>query len=560
MAKKTQYCIGVDVGTGSVRAGVFDLAGERKALAACPITTWRPRPNFVEQSTNDIWRAVCKTVKQAVKDARIPPKDIIGLGFDATCSLVVLDKDAEPISVSPTRKPEHNIIVWMDHRAVDQAERINRTRHRVLRYVGGTISPEMQPPKLLWLKESLPATFKKAGYFFDLADFLGFKATGDDTRSLCTTVCKWTYQGHLESHKGSSDSVGKWEPSFWNTIGLEEFTHELFERIGTRVRPMGEPLGQGLTETAANALGLYQGTAVGVGIIDAHAGGLGLLGIQTTKRSITPAQVERRLALIGGTSSCHMTASREPFFIKGIWGPYYSAMIPGMWLTEGGQSATGALIDHIIFSHARAVELQEEAQKSNRTVYQILEDILDEMAKKQPVRTVAELTADRHVLPYFHGNRSPRANPTLRGIMTGLPLEDSPEELAMQYLGVVQGIAYGTRHIVETMNTNGYRINTIFACGGGTKSPLYLQQHADATGCSLILGKEPEAVLLGAAMLGAVAAGAYPKLLTAMQEMNAPGTIIKPTRGTTADYHNKKYKIFHTLYRTLTTTRKIMNA
>ena len=557
MRDDKKFVIGIDVGTGSVRAGIFDLKGMRKGISIKQIKIWRPAPDFVEQSSEDIWSAICEAVREAMTHNGVQADDVIGLGFDATCSLVVLDKDAKPISVSPSGNPEQNIIVWMDHRAISQASRINATRHKVLRFVGGKISPEMEPPKILWLKENMLDTFKRASFFFDLADYLGFRATGIDTRSLCTTVCKWTYQGHLPAEKGS-ESIGRWDPTFWQEIGLSEFVKEKFVRIGRCVRPMGEAIGTGLVEKSAKEMGLKTGTAVAIGIIDAHAGGLGLLGIMTSSGKITPTKIEKRLALIGGTSTCHMTASREPLFIKGIWGPYFSAMIPGMWLTEGGQSATGSLIDYIIFSHIKSSELSNEAKRQNKSIYQLLDEILDEMAKKQGVNFPAELTSDRHVLPYFHGNRSPRANPNLRGILTGLPLDNSVEELALQYLSVVQAIAYGTRHIIETMNSHGYKINEIFACGGGTKSKVYLREHADAGGCPIILGKEPEAVLLGSAILGAVAGGVYSNIFESMQEMNSPGAIIKPSKGRIAEYHNKKYKAFHYLYRTFVSLRSIM--
>jgi ribulose kinase len=98
--------------------------------------------------------------------------------------------------VSTAGRAAQNVSVWLDHRAIPQAERINATQHPVLRYVGGTISPEMQTPKLLWLKENLPGSWRKVARFLDLPDFLTYRATGDDTRSLCTTACKWTYLGH----------------------------------------------------------------------------------------------------------------------------------------------------------------------------------------------------------------------------------------------------------------------------------------------------------------------------------------------------------------------------
>ena len=114
----------------------------------------------------------------------------------------------------------------------------------------------------------------------------------------------------------------------------------------------------------------------------------------------------------------------------------------------------------------------------------------------------AALTRDLHVLPYFHGNRSPRADPTLRGAVAGLKLSDSIDDLALLYLATVQAIAYGTRHIVEAMNAageknGGGRIADLLACGGGTKNPVFVREHADAAGCRVVLPREPEAVLLG---------------------------------------------------------------
>ena len=275
--------------------------------------------------------------------------------------------------MSPTGKDEQNVIVWMDHRALEQTSRINDKGHAVLRYVGGMISPEMESPKLSWLRENLPECWKRTCRFFDLPDFLTYQATGDETRSLCTTVCKWTYQGHLEPRIPCS--VGRWDDSYWQSIGLGELVSEDYRRIGTRIRPMGEPIGKGLTETAAVDFGLSPGTPVAVSIIDAHAGGVGMLGAQFTEGS--EIEFEKRLALIGGTSSCHMAVSEKPRFVDGVWGPFYSAMIPGLWLTEGGQSATGALIDHIIFSHVRSHELEQDAKNRGITVYEILAEVLD---------------------------------------------------------------------------------------------------------------------------------------------------------------------------------------
>ena len=327
-----KYYLGIDVGTGSARAGIFDARGRMAGSASFPIKLWHPAPDHVEQSSEDIWRACVRATRAALRQARLKAGAIAGIGFDATCSLVALDAGDRPVSLSTTGRAEQNVIVWMDHRAIAQADRINRTRHPVLRYVGGIISPEMQTPKLLWLKEQLPAAWRVTARFLDLPDFLTYRATGEDVRSLCTTVCKWTYLG-----QHGSEGRG-WDVSYFKKIGLGDLAADNFRRVGTRIRPMGESVGRGLTTKSARELGLLPGTPVGVGIIDAHAGGLGLLGAKLEGVAPSPAALNQRLALIGGTSSCHMAVSRKPRFIRGIWGPYHSAMIPGQWLTEGGQS------------------------------------------------------------------------------------------------------------------------------------------------------------------------------------------------------------------------------
>lgn len=148
----------------------------------------REGADLVEQSSDDIWQAVCAATRET--GAAADPARVAGIGFDATCSLVVLGPGRAPLTASPSGEDVRNIIIWMDHRAIGQAERINASGHAVLRYVGGVISPEMETPKLLWLKENLRASYDAAWQFMDLADFLSWRASGDLARSACTVTCK----------------------------------------------------------------------------------------------------------------------------------------------------------------------------------------------------------------------------------------------------------------------------------------------------------------------------------------------------------------------------------
>ena len=415
----------------------------------------------------------------------------------------------------------------------------------MLDYVGGIISPEMQTPKLLWLKQHMPNTWANAGYYFDLPDFLTWRATGDDTRSLCSTVCKWTYMGHED----------KWDDSYFRQIGLEDLLEHDAAKIGRYVKTMGEPLGHGLSARAASEMGLIPGTAVSVSIIDAHAGTLGTLGASGVSGEV--ADFDRRVALIGGTSTGHMAISKEPRFIGGVWGPYYSAVLPEYWLNEGGQSATGALIDHVIQSHPCYETLLAQAKSQGQTIYEVLNALLRKMAGEP--EDIAFLTRDMHILPYFHGNRSPRANPHARGIVVGLTLEQGKDALARLYLATLQALAYGTRHIVESMNAAGHKIERIVMCGGGTKNPYWLRENADATGCEIHLVSEEDAVTLGAALLGAVACGDFASMPEAAATLVRPGGSIKAHPETKA-FHDAKYAVYLQLYEDMERCRAAMHA
>jgi FGGY-family pentulose kinase len=336
------HLIGVDVGTASVRAGIFTQKGEMLAQAVSPIRMYRPEENFVEQSSENIWENTCRVINEALLKSKVDKDKIVGIGFDATCSLVALDKTDQPVSVSPTKEPHQNIIVWMDHRAMQETDEINKTGDEVLKYVGGNVSPEMEIPKLMWLKRNLPEQYKKTAKFLDLADFMVYRASGNDLRSVCTKVCKWTYIAHEK----------RWSNKLFKEVGLEDLTDN--NRIGKEIADLGSSAGT-LTEKSADQLGLTTNITVAVGIIDAHAGGLGVLG----------KNPETTLAIIGGTSSCHMASSKKPLFVKGVWGPYYGAMVPDLWLNEGGQSATGSLVDFVIRDSSFYPKLMEEVEKTD---------------------------------------------------------------------------------------------------------------------------------------------------------------------------------------------------
>src|SRR5471032_859853 len=499
----TRYVVGVDVGTGSARAGIFDLAGRMVGSAKRDITLYQASGSIVEQSSGEIWNAVCQSVKDALSQAAVSPDQVAGIGFDATCSLVVLGEGGQPLPVGPSEQAERDIIVWMDHRALAQAERINATGHEVLKFVGGKISPEMETPKLLWLLENRPSVFAAAWQFFDLTDFLTWRATGDLSRSTCTVTCKWTYLAHER----------RWDESYFRTVGLGVLADEAFARIGQTVVDPGTPLGQGLTANAAAQLGLRTGTPVATGVIDAHAGGIGTVGAD--------GEPESCLAYVFGTSSCTMTTTRSPVFIPGVWGPYFSAMVPDAWLNEGGQSVAGAAIEQLLSMHSATPDARQQAAQADQSLPVMLASIATQAADS--LSEAVLLAKGLHVVPEFLGNRAPLADPHARSIIAGLGMDDDMESLLALYVAGMCGIAYGLRQIIEAQAAAGAGIDSIMISGGAGRPDLVRQLLAGATGKPVLAIDAEERVLLGAAMLGSVAAGAYGEVGAAMAGMSRIG-------------------------------------
>jgi len=511
----------VDVGTGSARAGILDTKGTLLGRAEHPIAMHRPKPDHAEHDSRDIWAAVCAAVRGAREKAGVAAAEIAGISFDATCSLVVLDGRGDQLSASVTGEKRWDTIVWLDHRAIAEADECTRSGHAVLDYIGGVMSPEMETPKLMWLKRNLPDTWNKAGYLFDLADFLTWKASGSLARSQCTLTAKWTYLAHEEQG---------WRRDFFDLVGLDD----LFEHgnLPEKASAVGADLGP-LTAQAAAELGLTEKCRVGAGVIDAYAGALGVLGGFAGDEK----NIGRHLALIAGTSSCVMAMSPDPQPFPGVWGPYYGAALPNLWLSEGGQSATGALLDHIIRWHGAGGE--PDAAMHARIAARVAE--LRAMEGEG-------LAARLHVLPDFHGNRSPLADPHAVGVVSGLTLDSSFDSLCKLYWRTAVGIALGVRHVLEALNENGYLIDTLHVTGGHTKNPLLMELYADATGCTVIEPLADEAVLLGTGMVAATAAGLFPSLNAACLAMQQGGKTRETNRHSVARF-DRDYRIFLEMHR-----------
>ena len=521
------YFVGIDVGTGSVRAALVSESGDIVAQETQPIRTWTYEGDsrLFEQSSAQIWNALAQCVRKIVQNAGVHAEEVYGLGFDATCSLVVVDKaNAAPMSITPPSitkmipdEADRNVILWADHRAEEEARLINSQHHKVLDYVGGTMSLEMEMPKILWLRRHWPAAKFDSAQFFDLPDYLTFRATGSRARSNCSLVCKCGY-----IPPGPAGSEIGWQPDFLERIGLGCLGPH-YDALGGipgkqgLVLTAGMPVGAGLSEEAASELGLLPHTPVSSALIDAYAGWVGTAAAkslgqdETTHTSLHDAQ--SRLVAIAGTSTCYCIQSEQGVHVPGVWGPYHHAVFPHCWINEGGQSSTGQLIDAVLQTHPAYATTLSEAHARQCSVYSLLEESLEAQmqASELPVTSpssYALLVRYMHMYPDFYGNRSPLADTSLRGMLSGLDLDRSRADLARKYLLTLEAIALQTRHIVDEMNRSGHKVETIYFSGGGqARNQIYAHLVADICGLRVQMPTEASAsVTVGSAILGQMAA------------------------------------------------------
>jgi len=316
---------------------------------------------------------------------------------------------------------------------------------------------------------------------------------------------------------------------------------------------------------SAKQLGLVPGIKIGSGVIDAYAGWVGSVGakvdifeksIDTEDAENSVEQAFHRIAVVAGTSTCHLVMSKEPVFAPGIWGPYRDVLLEGRWLAEvlfppsylltsyhshtgclkkGGQSTTGALLHNVLTTHPSYSSALGQARSVSLSIFDFLNGHLSALRTSQKAPSIGYLA--RHLFFYGdkHGNRSPIADPNMRGAIVGLSMDSSIDDLALQYYSAVEFIAQQTRHIIDVLNKSGHSVTGIFMSGGQCKNPLLVELIADAAGLPVAIPRYiQDAVVLGAAMLGAKAASANEKgetedLWSIMDRMSQGGRVVYPT-------------------------------
>lgn len=511
----SKYSIGIDFGTLSARAVLVDIATGKEVSVSVygyqdavidrmlPGSEHELPPDFALQNPRDYEDALESLLKDIWKKAHVDPENIVGIGVDFTaCTMLPLDEQFVPLCYRPefSENPHSWVKLWKHHGAQRETDQINYTAQYLsknfIREYGGKTSSEWMFAKIMETLKNAPEVYSAAAYFAEAADWIVYLMVGKLVRSSCMAGYKSFWS------KGSGfpdrDFFRALDPRMENVIE---------EKMKGEVCPPFSRAGF-LSEEMAGKTGLKAGTSVSVGSIDAH--------ISYPAAGIRESGA---LLMIMGTSLCHILVSDKHVVIDGISGVVEDGVLPGLYGYEAGQAAVGDIYDWFV-SNMVPSEYIREVQEKNVNIY----DYIEERAEK-----IKPGSSGLIALDWWNGNRSLLVDSDLSGMLLGMTLTTTPEEI---YRAIVEATAYGTKMIVEEFKRKGLEINKIYACGGlARKSPVVMQIFSDVLGMEIHIACIEQVSGFGAAMSGAVAAGkengGYDSIQEAVEHMTQPTGLCK---------------------------------
>ncbi|WP_067035085.1 ribulokinase [Allomuricauda sp. CP2A] len=543
--ERDDYVIGVDFGTGSVRALLVNAhTGKEVAISEFEYPRWKKglycdaARNQFRQHPLDHIEGLEHTVSSVVSQAgREISKNVRAISVDTTGSTpVAVDEMGQPLALK--KEFEHNpnamFFLWKDHSATKEADEINAHAKNYdkdyLKYSGGIYSSEWFWAKLLFALRADKDVAKACVSWVEHCDWIPFLLTGgDDAKRVKRGVCA---AGHKALWAKEHDGLPP--KGFLTALDplMENVEHPLFTETFNADEAVGN-----LSKEWAEKLGLSAKVLIGVGALDAHMGAVG-------------GQIEPYyLSKVMGTSTCDMMVvpkSDDVALISGLCGQVDGSIVPGMIGFEAGQSAFGdvyAWFQELISDTVlRIIQVMDDSGGLQKTMLEpIKKQILaklGEEALQLPLEDNAELALD-----WFNGRRTPNANPYVKGALINLNLgSDAPRV----YRALVESTCFGAKQIIEHFEQNNVRLKGIIALGGVAKKSSYvMQMMADILNLPIKIHTSEQTCAMGAAMFASVVAGVNANIQEAMSAMGQGfEKTYKPEPGRLSIYENRfnKYK------------------
>jgi len=465
--------LGLDVGTTSVKAGLFDETGRQLAAAGEEYRLQSPRPDRSELDSSIYWASTVAAIRRTLAES--------GADTSAVAAIAVSSQGETIVPVNGAGKPLAPAIVWLDNRAQDEARHLSsRFSDAVVYDRTGVpaINPTWPAAKILWWQCHEPAVFRAAARFLLVEDFVLHRLTGrfvSDGSVQCTSMLY---------------DIGRhgWWPEMLETVGVG------VERLPELVRP-GELVGT-LSPAAAAELGLSTTVGIVTGGMDQSAGAV---GVGNVGGGIVSESTGGALTLQATVDRHDADPTRNT--------PVYIHSAPDRYLycpvcQTGGMALTW-------FRDRFGAEEAAEAARAGESAY----DRLTALAAAVPPGSEG-LT----MLPHLMGAFSPEYDPYARGVFYGFTLHHGKAHFVR---AVLEAVAFMLRRNLELLAAAGAPASEIRSHGGGARSRLWNQIKADACGLPVVTLRGEDAAVRGDAMLAGVAAGVFPDLAAASAAMVA---------------------------------------
>ena len=509
----SKFVIGLDFGSDSVRSIIVN-AGNGKEIATHVSNYWRwGEGKYIDASKNqfrhhplDYIESLEEAIKGALKKSpENIASNIIGIGIDTTGSTPApVDSKGTVLALKGDFKDDPNamFVLWKDHTAVEEAEKINEvarswggTDYTI--YSGGVYSSEWFFSKILHILKNDKGIRGAAYSWIELADWVPAILTGntrpeDIKRSRCAA-------GHKAMWNASWDGL----PSEEFLVTVDPLLKGLRDRLYKDTYTSDTSAG-GLIPKWAKRLGIPEGIAVTVGAFDPHMGAVGA-GI-----------TNRTFVKVIGTSCCDMavapTGEVGEKTVAGICGQVEGSIIPGLIGFEAGQSSFGDVYAWFKDVLMWPVENLIEDNKQKTEINEKLITLLSEKAEKINPSDTGLIALD-----WLNGRRTPYADQKLKGVIAGLSLGSDAPKI---FRALVEATAFGSKAIIERFTSDGVKIDKVVAIGGiPQKSPLVMQILSDVLDMPVKVASSFQAVALGAAVFAAVASGYYKDIYEAQEKM-----------------------------------------
>ncbi len=524
------YVVGVDFGTLSGRAVVVRVADGAElgsgvheyahgvmdsALAA----SGQPLPPDWALQDPDDYRGVLRhAVPAAIADAGVAATDVIGIATDFTAStpMPVLADGTPLCELAEYRdRPHAYVKLWKHHAAQPHADRINavaaqRGETWLPRY-GGSISSEWQYAKALQVLEEDREIYDRMDRWVEAADWIVWQLCGRYLRNACTAG----YKGIRQDGRSPSDAFEK-EVS-------PDFAGFAATKLDQPIGRLGDLAGT-LTAEAARWTGLPEGIAVAVGNVDAHV-------TAPAARAVDTGQM---LAIMG-TSTCHVMNHERLVEVPGMCGVVDGGIVAGTFGYEAGQSGVGDIFAWYVDNQVPG-RYATEADRHGRSLH----DHLTALAFAEPVGAHGLVALD-----WVNGNRSVLVDAALSGLFVGQTLRTRAEH---GYRALLEATAFGTRTIVETFAAAGVPVTDFVVAGGLIKNRELMQLYADVIQLPLSVIGSDQGPALGSAIHAAVAAGAYPDVLSASERMGRVDRDVYVPDAIRACGYDRLYDEYRTLH------------